>query len=198
LTLQRLAKKRPLGVESKRPGRADPTHFEVGRIVRRDRALGIRTEGRHHSVPAESFDLIVSKAVLEEVYDLDAAFDGIDHVLRPGGYQIHKIDLRDYGTFTRHGHHPLEFLTVPDGIYRYMAESTGLPNRRLVDYYRAKAAALGYTARILTTLSLGATEEFRPPLEQLCPCGHLTKAHSLFRTFARGCSLATANCLMKI
>jgi SAM-dependent methyltransferase len=105
-----------------------------------------------------SFDAVVSNAVLEEVYDLDRLFDAVDRVVKPGGRQIHVIDLRDYGMFTKYGFHPLEFLTIPDGIYRYMVESTGQPNRRLVDYYRSKVASLGYTAQIYTTWVLGQNE----------------------------------------
>ena len=101
-----------------------------------------------------SFDLVVSNAVLEEVYDTDTAFAAMDSVLKPGGYSLHKIDLRDYGMFTNQGFHPLEFLTIPDGIYRYMAESVGQPNRRLVDYYRNKMAQLGYQATLFTTAVL--------------------------------------------
>ncbi|MEO7649512.1 MAG: methyltransferase domain-containing protein, partial [Bryobacteraceae bacterium] len=102
-----------------------------------------------------SFDFVVSNAVLEEVYDTDAAFAAMDSVLKPGGYSLHKIDLRDYGMFTNQGFHPLEFLTIPDGIYRYMSESVGQPNRRLADYYRNTMARLGYRTTVFTTVVLG-------------------------------------------
>src|SRR5206468_454724 len=112
----------------------------------------------------ESFDLIVSNDVLEEVYDLDHTFAALDRVLRPGGRQVHVVDLRDYGMFTKYGFHPLEFLTLPDGIYRFMVESTGQPNRRLIDYYRRTMDALGYDATIYAMRSIGQREtlpEFR-------------------------------------
>jgi hypothetical protein len=116
-------------------------------------------------IPAGSVDLVVSNAVLQEVFDTDRMFAVIDQVLSPGGTQIHKIDLSDYGMFAKHGYHPLEFLTVPDAVYRYMVESTGQPNRRLVDYYRSKMQALGYDARIYATWILGVPRELTPPLE---------------------------------
>lgn len=118
---------------------------------------------------SDSFDLIVSTAVLEEIYDIDKAFDRIDVLLRPGGYTIHKVDLRDYGMFTKHGFHPLEFLTIPDVAYRRMVESTGQPNRRLIDYYREKMAALRYDATIYTTWVLGGASELVPHKVQLQP-----------------------------
>jgi SAM-dependent methyltransferase len=109
-----------------------------------------------------SFDLIVSNAVLEEIYDVERAFDAMHRLLRPGGYLLHKIDLRDYGMFSRYGYHPLEFLTVPDVVYRHMVESTGQPNRRLVDFYRRKTSSLGYETSIYTTWVLGNPRELAP------------------------------------
>lgn len=106
--------------------------------------------------PPQSFDLVVSSAVLMEVYDADAAFQALDRVLKPGGRMVHIIDLRDYTLFPKRGFHHLEFLTIPDSVYRNMAESIGQPNRRLVDYYRNKMASLGYDATIYITWITGA------------------------------------------
>lgn len=114
-----------------------------------------------------SFDLIVSNAVIEEIYDVDRAFTAMDRLLRPGGYLLHKIDLRDYGMFSKYGYHPLEFLTVPDVVYRQMVESTGQPNRRLVDYYRQKTVDLGYETTIYTTWVLGNPMELTPHKQML-------------------------------
>jgi hypothetical protein len=119
------------------------------------------------TLPPDSIDVIVSNAVLEEVQPLDDALNALDRIWRAGGIQIHKIDLRDYGMFTKHGFHPLEFLTIPDGIYRYMSESAGAPNRHLVDYYRHKMMSLGYDAAIYTTWVLGGHSELDPPAETL-------------------------------
>ena len=142
---------------------------------------GVGIEEQHAALAPQSFDLIVSNAVLEEVYALDEAFAAMDRLIRRGGYQVHKIDLRDYGMFTRFGYHPLEFLTIRDGIYRYMVESTGQPNRRLVDYYRRKATELGYDARIFITSVLGVDQELRPPRPQLCPCPEADRSRALLR-----------------
>jgi hypothetical protein len=116
-------------------------------------------------LPPASMDLIVSNAVLQEVFDTERMFAAIDALLAPGGVQIHKIDLTDYGMFSKHGYHPLEFLTIPDSVYRYMVESTGQSNRRLIDYYRDKMRQLGYDARMYATWLLGATDELIPPVE---------------------------------
>lgn len=83
-----------------------------------------------------SVDLIVSNAVIEEIYRLDEAFAHMKKLLKPGGRMVHKLDFTDYGLFSNFGYHPLEFLTVPDSIYRQMAEATGQPNRWMPEDYR--------------------------------------------------------------
>jgi SAM-dependent methyltransferase len=113
-----------------------------------------------------TYDLIVSNAVLEEMYDPTPVFEAQGRLLRPGGLMIHKIDFGDYGMFSKHGFHPLEFLTVPDWAYRRMVESSGQPNRRLVNYYRDTVAGLGYQSTIYIARVLGAPE-MREPKTQL-------------------------------
>ena len=120
-----------------------------------------------HLFPAASFDLIVSNAVLEEAWDADAAFEAMDRWLSPGGCMVHVIDLRDYGMFSKHGFHPLEFLTLPDVIYRHMVEFVGQPNRRLVDFYRATMARFGYASTIYATWIVGARNALAPPTATL-------------------------------
>lgn len=104
---------------------------------------------------ARPFDLIVSRAVIEEVYNPGPAFDAMDRLLAPGGLMLHKIDLSDYGMFSRNGMNPLTFLTIPEQVYRLMAEGSGLPNRKLKSYYQQKLAELGYDAKFLITSVVG-------------------------------------------
>lgn len=119
---------------------------------------GTSLESAADLFPPNSFDLIVSNAVVEEAYDTDRAFEAMHRLLAPGGQMMHAIDFRDYGMFTKHGFHPLEFLTVPEWIYRHMAECVGQPNRRLVNYYRAAMSALGYRATIHITWIVGSSQ----------------------------------------
>jgi len=97
------------------------------------------------------FDLIISCAVLEEIYELDSTFVAMDSLLAPGGWLIHKIDLSDYGMFRNQGMHPLTFLTIPESLYRLMASSSGLPNRKRLSYYISKINEFGYDAKFLAT-----------------------------------------------
>jgi SAM-dependent methyltransferase len=113
----------------------------------------------------ESFDLIISRAVFEHVYDPDAAFSVMHTLLKPDGYMLHKIDFRDHGIFSKHKHHPLTFLTIPDPIYRLMVYDSGKPNRKLVSYYRKKTKELGLDAKILITHLVGVESEIIPHKE---------------------------------
>ncbi len=130
---------------------------------------GVAGEELADAFETGSFDLIVSRAVLEHLYDTDAALDAMDAVLAPGGVMLHKVDFRDHGMFTDGGMHPLTFLTVPDGLYALMSRSSGRPNRRLGDWYRAKLAELGYESQLLVTHFVGEPSEVLPHRDQADP-----------------------------
>jgi SAM-dependent methyltransferase len=119
---------------------------------------GVPIEAAPASLGTAAFDLIVSRAVMEHVLDLDSAFDAMDSLLRRGGRMAHEVDLRDHDIFSAGGQHPLTFLTVSDWVYRLMGASGGQPNRRLVDYYRDVAERLGYDASVLVTHVAGEPE----------------------------------------
>lgn len=87
------------------------------------------------------YDLIVSRSVLEHLYDPLDALDRMISCLNPGGCMLHKIDLRDHGLFTPQ-HHELTFLTFPTIIYRWMTKYSGRPNRVLFHRYRERLERL--------------------------------------------------------
>ncbi len=126
---------------------------------------GIGIEEAEKIFEPESFDFIVSRAVVEELYDPDAAFSVMNALLVPGGYMLHKIDFRDYGIFSSSGHHPLTFLTIPDSMYSLMTSDSGKPNRRLINYYYRKMAVLGYDSKILITQIVGSEDKILPHKE---------------------------------
>jgi SAM-dependent methyltransferase len=103
----------------------------------------------------ESFDIIISRAVLEEIYEPDRVFAAADRLLAAGGLMLHKIDLSDYGIFADGGLHPLTFLTISESVYQLMASDSGIPNRKLIGYYQKLMSDLGYDARFLITNLLG-------------------------------------------
>ena len=136
---------------------------ELGVDPARIRVLqGVAAEDALLSLGEGGFDLIVSRAVLEHVNDLPAAFAAMDRVLAPGGRITHKVDLRDHGLFTYGGHNPLTFLTVGDRLYRWMGEHSGLPNRRLADFYREEMASRGYDSSLLITHVIGHEPDVLP------------------------------------
>jgi SAM-dependent methyltransferase len=127
---------------------------------------GVAVEEVDELLEASSVDIIVSRAVLEHLYDLDAAFAAMDQVLAPGGLMLHKVDFRDHGMFSDTGANPLTFLTIGERTYRLMSEHSGRPNRRLIDWYRAKLEGLGYDSRVLVTHLVGREEELTPHVEE--------------------------------
>ena len=115
---------------------------------------GVSLEGFAGELASEKFDLILSCAVLEEIYDPDPVFAAMDSLLAPGGSLVHVIDLGDYGMFREQGMHPLTFLTISEPIYKRMASDSGLPNRKRLAYYAEKMKQLGYQSKFFVTSML--------------------------------------------
>lgn len=113
-----------------------------------------------------SFDFIISRAVLEHIYNIDDAFSVMDSLLVPGGYMLHKIDFKDHGIFSKVGMHPLTFLTIPNFLYRLMTKDSAKPNRKLIRYYSQKMMELEYDYRIFITEILGEKKEILPHVEK--------------------------------
>ena len=128
----------------------------------------IRNLTYHAGQPAETFfrdcglqfDAILSRAVMEHLYDPLAALDDMARSLKPGGIMIHRIDLRDHGMFA--GHHPLTLLTLSDGLHRRITEGAGRPNRVLAPAYRDWLARSGLTGGITISRLAGVGEEQDP------------------------------------
>lgn len=136
-----------------------PVEFDSG-LLRVIEGTGV--EGAAEMLEHESYDLIVSRAVLEHVANVVDSFSAMDALLRPGGVMAHKIDFRDHGLFTNGGHHPLTFLTVPDRVYLWMGANSGLPNRHLANWYRDEMKRRGYEARFFATHVVGQEAELLP------------------------------------
>lgn len=130
---------------------------------------GIGTEEADRARANGTFSLILSRAVVEEIYQIDAAFEAMDRLLAPGGRMLHKIDLSDYEMLSRHGMHPLEFLTISEPVYTLMVSHSGQPNRRRIDYYRRKMQQLGYSCDLLVTKVAGEPGEVLPHKARIEP-----------------------------
>jgi hypothetical protein len=112
---------------------------------------------------SKGYDFVVSRAVFEHLYDPILALDRMTAALNPGGYLMHKVDLRDHGMFSG-AHQELTFLEVPKWLYRWMTTGTGRPNRVLVDSYRSALQALSLDAKLLVT-RLAGVGDIDPHLE---------------------------------
>jgi SAM-dependent methyltransferase len=113
------------------------------------------------------YDFIISRSVLEHTTDPLLTLESMYQALKPGGYLLHKVDLRDHGMFTPR-HHDLKFLEVPPPVYWAMIYHSGLPNRVLIDNYRACAARLdGDCQFLITQLGYGGPVEPHVPFDKI-------------------------------
>jgi SAM-dependent methyltransferase len=126
--------------------------------------------------PAETFfishrgyDLIVSCAVMEHLYDPLAAIRAMAEALTPGGVMIHVIDCRDSGQFSD-CFHDLSFLRVPPLLYKPLTLASGLNRVRLSGYVKT-LASIGRQCNVLVARLSGVTGEINPevPFESIQP-----------------------------
>lgn len=127
---------------------------------------GAAAEDLAQRLTPASFDLIVSRAVLEHVFDPDRALSALDVLLKPGGTMIHEIDFRDHGIFTAFGMHPLTYLTFPERLWRALSSHIGAPNRRLLGYFAERFASMGYRCDILKIFEIGSNEKMHEPISK--------------------------------
>jgi SAM-dependent methyltransferase len=106
---------------------------------------------------AAAYDFIVSRAVLEHVYDPALAVTRMAQALKRGGYLLHKVDLSDHRLFSD-DFHELKFLEVPTVLYRNMVKASGRPNRVLLGTYRNALSAAGLDFNVLVTRLAGVGE----------------------------------------
>jgi len=85
-------------------------------------------------------DLVISRAVLEHVDDLDGTFRDMQATMKPGAQAVHQVDLKSHGL---HRSNPLDFLEWSATTWSLMFSHKGVPNRWRIDRYRRIVAALG-------------------------------------------------------
>ena len=118
------------------------------------RWYGASAAAEEFFVAHTGYDFIVSRAVLEHLFDPLLALGRMAAALNPGGMLIHKIDLRDHGMFSGH-FHELKFLEPGDWLHRQMTRATGRPNRVLLHQYRHLLEKTGLTFDFLVTRLAG-------------------------------------------
>lgn len=116
----------------KKPGQPD-SGFDPRHIQYKVQSSGL-------SELSNEIDLIISRAVLEHVNDLQASFHDMYAALKPGGTAIHLVDLKSHGL---HRVNPLDFLSWSPWLWSLMYSAKGVPNRLRVDTYRHAVAQSG-------------------------------------------------------
>jgi SAM-dependent methyltransferase len=114
--------------------------------------------------PAETYDFVISRAVLEHLAKPLSTLRHMSRSLRPGGMLLHEVDMRDHEHFSR-SHDELTWLTFPSWLWRAMTSHSGRPNRILVHRYRRVLEKLRRTDGIeyeLFVKSLVGGQEIEP------------------------------------
>lgn len=161
-------------VDPKTEARANPEKIQC--------IYGVDVEESKELANGPPFDLVISRGAIQDIYEPEKAFEGMDRLLVPGGRMLHKIDLSDQGMFRNHGLNPLTFLTITESVYRLMAKGSGRPNRKLISDYRAILTELGYEGKLLITDVIGrrGMGDLHPHKETLdSKADHVTKAQAL-------------------
>jgi SAM-dependent methyltransferase len=111
------------------------------------------------------YDAIISRSVLEHLYDPLNGIIQMAACLKPGGRMIHKVDLRDHGLFTPQ-HPELTFYRFPTFLYKRMTANSGRPNRILFHRYRdtleelKRRGVIDYKIRVTRLAGVG---DLTPP-----------------------------------
>ena len=111
----------------------------------------------------DRYSFIVSRAVLEHVYDPRRAILRMVSALKRDGVLLHKVDFRDHSMFSDNMHE-LKFFEVSDFLYSRMTRDTGRPNRVLVNTYRQVLTEVIPDHEILVT-RLAGVGDIEPHLQ---------------------------------
>lgn len=108
----------------------DPADLRAG--FRPDKIEYLVTASGLSNLRAQA-DLVISRAVLEHVDNLEATFDDMLAAMRPGARAVHFVDLKSHGL---HRSNPLDFLEWSPLLWNLMFSHKGVPNRWRADKYR--------------------------------------------------------------
>lgn len=86
-------------------------------------------------------DVVISRAVLEHVNNLEATFADMACAMPPGGIALHLVDLKSHGL---HRASPLDFLEYPQWLWNLMYSHKGVPNRWRVNHYKEIVSRLPF------------------------------------------------------
>lgn len=125
--------------------------------IKGDPASGFKAEAVNYKITENGlsnanrqYDLVISRAVLEHVNDLEKTMQDIKQSMKAGGISIHQVDLKSHG-LDRYAE--LDFLTWPTLLYKAMYSHKGFPNRWRIDKYKQLAECSKLHIKKLTPTS---------------------------------------------
>ncbi|MEZ4409752.1 MAG: class I SAM-dependent methyltransferase [Polyangiales bacterium] len=112
------------------------------------------------------YDLVISRAVLEHVRDVEGLHRQLREVTTPDAVIVHKVDLRSHGFELDH---PLDFLLFSERRWSALTSHIGEPNRLRAPSYVELARRRGFTvlkAWASKSITAAEAEALRPSLAE--------------------------------
>jgi SAM-dependent methyltransferase len=131
-------------------------------------------EGMHAALAPDTYDIVISRAVLEHLADVREGWANMVRSLKAGGEMWHKVDFRSHKMFDRI--HPLYFLTIKENLWRLISRPDPTLNRDRLPLYRDLSAATFESSQIYLTGVLNEAE-ILPHTEEMILGAHYTEAN---------------------
>jgi SAM-dependent methyltransferase len=151
--------------------RSDGATVGGGRLISR---YDVPIDAVEPPLKARSYDIIISRAVLEHLGDLRRGWKNMVTCLRVNGEMWHKVDFRNHNLFGEI--HPLYFLTVPDNLWNLISSPDPTMNRLRRPTYRELAARDFLESHHYLTHIIGESE-IAPHVDDLVPGTHYSQRH---------------------
>jgi SAM-dependent methyltransferase len=134
---------------------------------------GVPIDAAVTPLPDKRYDIILSRAVLEHLENLEIGWKNMLRSLRPDGEMWHKVDFRCHDFFGKL--HPLYFLTISDSLWDLISRPDPTLNRMRLPDYRKLTRDLSDTRCYITHII--GVDEFQPHLEHLVAGTHYQQRH---------------------
>jgi hypothetical protein len=135
---------------------------------------GVPMDAAVSPLESRSYDIIISRAVLEHLGNLRTGWKNMVMCLRLDGEMWHKVDFRCHNLFGQI--HPLYFLTISDNLWNLISRPDPTLNRLRLPTYRELAARDFHDSRCYLTHIIGENE-IAPHVDSLVPGTHYSQRH---------------------
>jgi len=128
-------------------------------------------ERKHPALAPDTYDIIISRAVLEHLADVRQGWANMVCSLKVNGDMWHKVDFRAHKLFDRI--HPLYFLTIKERLWRLISRPDPTLNRERLPLYRELSTRDFESSKIYFTHVLDDAE-ILPHADELIAGTHYT------------------------